>query len=192
MSLNSRELIIGVLLGLVGLLAWWYSTQLVLEPEAISAGKRKPDYVVEDLVGVTMDEQGRPDRTLQTPQLRHFPDDDSIELDEPHLQIFNDTAPPWHIRSERGWVSADGEELLMQGRVRAERKSTADLEPMTLMTSEMLLLPDMDYAETDRYTELDRGEDWAGANDGMQIWFAEPMRMRMFGRTRIRFATTDD
>ncbi len=191
MSLTGRELIVGAALALLGLFAWWYSTSFGPEPEPVPASARKPDYVVEDLVGVTMDANGRPARRLETPQLRHYPDDDSSELDAPRLLIFDDEAPPWRVRSERAWVSADGNEVLLEGAVRAERDAAPNLEPMLLVTSEMLLLPDSDYAETDHFAELERGNDWVTANDGLQLWFAEPMRIRLFGRTRMRFAPED-
>jgi len=191
MSLTGRELIVGAALALLGLFAWWYSAAFGPEPEPVPASARKPDYVVEDLVGVTMDANGRPARRLETPQLRHYPDDDSSELDAPRLLIFDDEAPPWRVRSERAWASADGTEVLLEGAVRAERDAAPNLEPMLLITSEMLLLPDSDYAETSRFAELERGNDWVTANDGLQLWFAEPMRIRLFGRTRMRFATED-
>jgi lipopolysaccharide export system protein LptC len=191
MSLTGREFIVGALLALLGAVAWWYSALVAPEPDRVPETARKPDYVVEDLVGVTMAPNGRPARRLETPQLRHYPGDDSSELDTPYMLVFDDEAPPWVIRSERGWVSANGDEVLLEGAVRARRDAAENLEPMVLTTSEMLLLPDSDYAETDRFAELERGNDWVTANDGMQVWFGEPMRIRLFGRTHMRIAPDD-
>jgi lipopolysaccharide export system protein LptC len=191
MSLTGRELIVAALLALLGAAAWWYSASIAPEPDRVPETVRRPDYVIEDLVGVTMAPNGRPARRLETPQLRHYPVDDSRELDTPRILIFDDDAPPWVIRSERGWVSADGDEALLEGAVRAERDAAPNLEPMVLTTSELLLLPDSDYAETDRFAELERGNEWVSANDGMQVWFGEPMRIRLFGRTHMRIAPND-
>lgn len=191
MSLTGRELIVGMLLALLGAVAWWYSASIAPETERVPNTERRPDYVVEHLVGVTMDPTGRPARRLETPQLRHYPSDDSSELDRPRLLVYDDEAPPWVIRSERGWISSGGDEVLLEGAVRVQRDAAPNLRPMLLTTSEMLLLPDSDYAETDRFAELERGNDWVTANDGMRVWFKEPMRIRLFGRTRMRSAPED-
>ena len=183
-----RELIVGGLLVAIALLAWWYSASRAPETAVATDTQRRPDYVVENLSGVTMGTNGRPARLLATPLLRHYPDDQSSEVETPVMTVFSEDAPPWVISSERGWISADGDELLLQGAVRAERASAPDLAPMVLVSSEMLVLPEADYAETDRFAELERGDDWVTATDGMQVWFGEQMRVKLFGRNRTRLA----
>ena len=176
----------------IALLAWWYSASRAPETAVSTDRQRRPDYVVENLSGVTMGVNGRPARLLATPLLRHYPDDQSSEVETPVMTVFSEDAPPWVIRSERGWISADGDELLLQGAVRAERASAPNLAPMVLVSSEMLVLPDADYAETDRFAELERGDDWVTAKDGMQVWFGEQMRVKLFGRNRTRLASGRD
>jgi hypothetical protein len=65
---------------------------------------------------------------------------------------------------------------------------------MRVVTSELLVLDDLGYAETDRFVELERGEDWLTAANGAQLWFEKPMRNRFFGRVRqlIAVAPADD
>lgn len=187
-----RELIVGGLLVAIALVAWWYSASRAPETAVATDTQRRPDFVVENLTGVTMGMNGRPARLLATPLLQHYPDDESSEVETPVMTVFSEDAPPWVIRSERGWISADGDELLLQGAVRAERASAPDLAPMVLVSSEMLVLPEVDYAETDRFAELERGDDWVTATDGMQVWFGEQMRVKLFGRNRTRLAPTSD
>jgi lipopolysaccharide export system protein LptC len=183
-----RELSVGGLLVAIALLAWWYSATRTPESAVATDTQRRPDFVVENLTGVTMGMNGRPARLLATPLLRHYPDDQSSEMETPVMTVFSEDAPPWIISSERGWISADGDELLLQGAVRAERASAPGLAPMVLLSSEMLVLPEVDYAETDRFAELERGDDWVTARDGMQVWFGEQMRVKLFGRNRTRLA----
>jgi lipopolysaccharide export system protein LptC len=181
---SRRELLIGLLLAAAGLAAWWYRLSAPPEPTRVPSAERTPDYIVDDLTALTMDAFGRPQRRLATPRLRHFADDDSSELETPRLVLLDDDAPPWHVRSEWGWVLAAGNEVLLQGAVRAERASAPGIEPLTMTTSALLLLPDDDYAETDRFVEIENGDDWITAVHGMQAWFGEDMRVRFFGRTR--------
>ena len=183
-----REIVIGVLLAATGLLAWWYRASLAPEPQAPPSAQRRPDFVVERLTAVTMDQLGKPERHLSTPELRHYPDDGSSELDTPVLTLFDPPAPPWRAQARSGWVSADGKEWLMQGPVRIERDAAPGFTPVVLTTSELLVLPDNEYAETDRFVELESRDDWVTAKDGMQAWFGQRMRVRFFGRTRARVA----
>jgi hypothetical protein len=90
------------------------------------------------------------------------------------------------IRAERAWIAAEDSEALLEGRVLAERAAAPDSPPVRIRTSELLVLNDMGYAETDRFVELDRGKDWLTAVNGMQLWFEHPMRSRYFGRVRQR------
>lgn len=184
--MTSRELLTGLALLTLGLFAWWVNALRDEDAEVAQAGAPKPDYIAEGVVAVTMNEAGRAARRLTTPRLWHYPDDDSTELEEPRLTILSPSAPPWRIRSDTGWIGDDGEELLLQGTVRAQRAASRDLEALSLETSEMLLLPDWDYAETDRFAELERGAGWVTATDGMQVWFGPQLRIRSFGRTRAK------
>ena len=57
---------------------------------------------------------------------------------------------PWHVRSERGWVSAAGDVMLLLGKVHIWR-NTADGElDLDIKTEDLRVLPDSDYGETDK------------------------------------------
>lgn len=188
MTLSTRELLVALLLAAAGLAAWWYRGSQQLEPEPASRHQGRPDYVVEQVAAVMMSETGRPARRLQSPELRHYSGDAGSELDMPVLRLLEPDAPDWVIRAERAWFSADGAETLLEGPVHAERAAAAGEPPIRIHTSELLLLDGAGYAETDRFVEIERGEDWLTAVDGMQFWYQAPTRSRWFGRVRQRMA----
>jgi lipopolysaccharide export system protein LptC len=183
-TLSRRELLIALLLLAAGLLAWWYRG--ARQPEDVLDAPRQgqPDYVVEQVAAVMMSESGEPLRRLWSPELRAYPGDGGNELDAPLLHLLEPGAPDWVIRSEAAWISAEGDEVLLEGRVLAERDAVGSEPALRVRTSELLLLEDYDYAETDRFVELERGSDWLTAVDGMRLWFEAPMRSRFFGRVR--------
>jgi lipopolysaccharide export system protein LptC len=187
-SLSGREVLIALLLAAAGLAAWWYRGAHRPDVGPAVPQHGRPDYVVEQVAAVTMSEHGEPIRRLWAVELRHFPGDTGSELDAPVLRLLEPAQPDWVIRAERAWVSAEGDEVLLEGRVLADRAANADAPPTRIFTSELLVLDDAGYAETDRAVELERGEDWLTAVDGMQLWFKTPMRSRFFGRVRQRFA----
>lgn len=191
-----REWGLALLLVIVGGLAWWWQQGTAPEPARTEAGARQPDFVVDGLRAVTMAADGQPLRRLVSTQVRHYPDDDSTELDAPVLLLYatgdddptdDDAAsPPWRVRADTGWVSADGDELLLQGAVAINRVASATAPPVRLTSAELLVLPDFEYAETARFARLRAGEDWVTAADGMQVWFGSRMRAKLFGRVHAR------
>jgi lipopolysaccharide export system protein LptC len=191
LTLSGRELAIALLLAAVGLAAWWYRGGLAPDAAPPTLRPGQPDYVVEQLASLTMSDTGKPARRLRSPELRHYPGGAGTELDTPVLQLLEVDGPDWVIRAERAWVAEGGEEVLMEGPVLAERDASADAPALRIWTSELLVLDDAGYAETDRFVEVERGADWLTAIDGMQLWFEEPIRSRFFGRVRQRMVMTE-
>jgi lipopolysaccharide export system protein LptC len=181
-----RELALAVLLALVGAGAWWLQRASTPPAPPPVAKERRPDYIVDRVDALVMDERGRPDRRLIASEVRHYADDGSAELTEPRLIVYADDGPPWRARADTGWVNAAGDEILLEENVRIERAATATGPPLLLRSSEMLILPETDYAETARFAELDSGEDWLTAQQGMRVWFGDAMRAKLFGRVRAR------
>lgn len=184
--MTRRELTIALVLAAAGLAAWWYRGGRQADELGGPLPPGQPDYVVEQVAALSMSAAGTPERRLFSPQLRHYPDRGGSVLETPVLHLLETDAPDWVIRAERAWVAEDTSEVLMEGRVLAERDADAASPPLRIQTSELLVVNDAGYAETDRFVELERGADWLTAVDGMQLWFEEPMRSRFFGRVRQR------
>lgn len=190
MFLTRRELSLAVLLLALGSAALWlqWADDASKAPER--DGERRPDYIVEGLSVVTLDAEGLPDRRLDAVRLRHYPDDDSSELDEPVLRLFDAAALRWHARSVRAWINARGDEVLLEQDVRLQRAATAQSAPTELRTSELLVLPEVDYAETARYVEVEREHDRLSASQGLRAWLGGETRIQLFGAVRARMDDT--
>ncbi|WPL15415.1 lipopolysaccharide exporter periplasmic protein [Thiorhodovibrio winogradskyi] len=187
-----RQSLLAATLLLLGTLALWFSqpTQDTVQPQS-TLENRRPDYIVEGVRALELDSQGQPLRQLHAEQLRHYPDDDSSELDQPRLVLYDQALPPWRIRSERGWIAAGSEQIVLTGDVRANRAQAPAHDPLAFSTSQIKIFPDDRYVETDRFVELDRGLEHMTAIDGMRLWYSEPMRGEFLGRVRSRLSTSE-
>lgn len=186
MFLTRRELSLAVLLVVLGILALWLQWAHDDDQMLGFDGERRPDYIAEGLKAVTLDAAGVPTRRLDAERLRHYPDDGSSELDEPVLQLFEDGILRWHLRSMRAWINARGDEVVLEQDVRLRQAATAEPSPIELRTSQLLVFPAADYAETTRAVEVEREHDWLSAAQGLQAWLGDDARIRLFGPVRAR------
>ena len=150
-------------------------------PQAES--RHSPDFFAEGFTVTTMAADGLAARSLSGEKMLHFQDDQSTELTRPVITIFEKDKPPWKVKSETGWVSPDGEVILLQGRVTIDRMAAPGVRPVHVVTRELRVQPNDEYAETDQPVDLRSRRDWLKSN-GMQLWFGKPIRLKFLARVR--------
>lgn len=116
---------------------------------AVGGAGHTPDFFMESFESTIMGPDGEPVRILRAAQMLHFPDTQTRELDKPNITMFNAERTPWHISSERGWVSAAGDVILMLGKVHAWRLDVNGTRLVDVYTRDLRILPDTDYGESD-------------------------------------------
>ncbi len=109
----------------------------------------EPDYYIEDMVRNTLDETGALQNVLYADLVTHYPDDDSTELENPRMEIYNGGPDPWYVIAETGWVSSGNEVVLLHGEVEIWRLNEQGKRKFEVLTSELRVLPQEQYAETD-------------------------------------------
>ena len=184
MHLRRRRnfLLVVSLLG-AAVLSWWLLSEVQLSGEAEDRAQvHRPDFFLDDFILRVMDETGRLKHRVEGTRLVHYPDDDSAEVDDPHMEIYRPEAPDWQIRALFAWIGPAGEQVRLQREVVVERVATADVAPMTMLTEELLALPDDEYVETDLPVTF-LGTGWNVQAVGMRGWLGEG-RMELLSEVR--------
>lgn len=164
------------------LVSWWLAEEeAATERTIMRSGPREIDYYVTGLDVTRMTIAGKPANRLHAESLRHYTDDDTTELQHPHLTVYQDDSPPWEVDAEQAWVSADGSLILLSGEVLIEREGDAENRPMRIQTRDLRVQPDQDYAETDEKVRVDSESDWLDAV-GMQAWLRPPSRLKFLSQ----------
>lgn len=140
-----------VLLAFVAGLTFWLDRLVQPPARALSSIVRHdPDYIVDGLSAVRMDEQGRVKHTLRAVKMTHFPDDDATVLESPKLMTYAEGRAPVTVTSRQALMSANGENVFFENDVRVVRSATAQDSELVLETDYLHVIPDANTAKTDR------------------------------------------
>ncbi|MCP4128216.1 MAG: LPS export ABC transporter periplasmic protein LptC [Gammaproteobacteria bacterium] len=184
--MEQRNLIIGIILLVLALSSnWMISSAPTHQPNA-GPEEHKIDYYVRNFTTTLMGEQGEPFRRLSAELMVHYPDDDTTELTKPYITMFEQMVPEWKIASETGWLSGDGDLLLLQGKVTIDRPKTPIQEPVRIVTSDLRVQPNQNYAETEEQITIDTPDNRI-TSKGMQAWLTNPMRIKFSANVRGRY-----
>lgn len=148
--------------------------------------RHEPDFYMEKFSSTVMGEDGRPRRDIQAEYMAHFPDTDTKELAQPRMVLYRPSELPWRVASERGWVSAKEDVMLLLGAVRIWRENAAGKHEIDISTRDLRVLPGTEYAETDRPV-LIRTATSESRGVGMRAYLRQS-RLELLSKVHTRYA----
>lgn len=173
-----------VLLVLAGLTQWLLSMNET--PGAMSSNAHAPDYTMENFTITAMDMQNRPKHRLQAASMAHYPDNDSSEFASPHITIFSADKAPWDIYAKRGWMSGSRELILLKGDVLIENAQATARDRLRLVTKNLRVLTDEQYAETEQPVTI-TGQTSITHATGMRAYLKDG-RLQLLSKVRGTYA----
>ncbi len=136
---------------LIAIASFWILRQL--EPDLFGSRRTQrhvPDFYMENFVTTTMNKAGTPKRRVEAEYMAHFPDTNTHEFQRPDMLIYRPQGSPWHVRSERGWLSSSGDVMLLLGKVHIWRNTPDNQKHLDIRTEDLRVLPEREYGETDK------------------------------------------
>jgi len=152
MHLGARSAIVFplALLIFLAVLTFWIN-RTVQPPVAKLDGSSRhdPDYIMKNFVTTQTDIKGDLRYKLAAVEMRHFPDDDTTELQRPRYTQFAIGKPYTQVEGLRGYVSSNGEQVQLVDNVKVTRQAFADKGEMTVETDYLKILPNQDLVTTE-------------------------------------------
>ena len=134
--------------------------------------RHDPDNYMHDLTTLTMNQDGSAKNKLYADYMAHYPDDNTIELINPKLEIFRPGKPPTTITAKKGWVTKDNEVILLSGKTRLIQIDADGVRELEIITSDVRVLMDQEYAETDKPATI-IGKKTTIKSTGMKAYLGE-------------------
>jgi lipopolysaccharide export system protein LptC len=152
MSLSKRSAIVFpiVILSVLALLTAWVN-HMVQPPQAKLDGSSRhdPDYIMSNFVTSQTDVNGILRYKLAAAEMKHFPDDDSTDLQRPRYTQYSVGKPYTQVEALRGYITSDGEQVQLVDNVKITRQAFAGKGEMTVETEYLNILPNQDLVRTD-------------------------------------------
>lgn len=190
--LREKRTILGI--ALLALLAAYTGWQRMDAPPADTEGPPQAaapdtDYTLEDFTLTLLDEGGRLNASVTGRSMAHDPRAKRSRIEAPRATVSGPGGSRWEGDARQGWISDDGGELHLSGRVRLIRRPGESVPPLELATEVLTLYPERDTAMTPAFvTIVQPGAKLEGT--GMQVDLASGS-YQLHAHVRGRYDTPD-
>lgn len=168
----------------VALASWWLVKLADQEGgDRGAAPAHSPDYFSTGYTKLEMNAAGVQKNKLLTAKMTHYSDDGTTHMQQPVMFFYNPNVPPWVIESETGILSADGKDLLLNGKVTVERAKAAGVRPLKINTANLKVKPETSYAETRERAELISPPN-VTTGTGMKLVFVPPIHLELLAHVQ--------
>ncbi len=140
-----------VLLLLLAIITFWINkTVQPPVPKKDGSGRHDPDYIMSNFLTTQTDINGDLRYKLAAVEMRHFPDDDTTQLQRPRYTQFAVGKAYTQVEGLRGYVSSNGEEVQLVDNVKVTRQAFAGKGEMTVDTDYLNIRPNEELVTTER------------------------------------------
>lgn len=151
---------ISVLTVLAGLSFWLMHATALPEERKDGKDRHDPDYVISGMEIRKLDGSGELQYVLVADQARHYPDDDSTDIDKPHLTYYNPQKPKLYLSAQRARISADGETVQLDEDVRLKRDPTPTRQAIFGYMPDLTVKTEEETAFTASPVRFTQGASW--------------------------------
>jgi len=118
------------LMGLMALGTYWLArnTPLLLPPEAQRAVTHDPDYYMRGFAVKSFDASGRLKSEIHGIEARHYPDTDTVEIDQPRIRAYSARGELTVATARRALANGAGTEVQLLGDAVVTRDASTDAQ----------------------------------------------------------------
>lgn len=128
-----------LLMGLMAMSTYWLvrNTPATGEVELDAPPRHVPDYFMHDFSVKVFAEDGRLKSELVGTEGRHYPDTDTLEIDQPRIRVLGEKGSVTTAVAARGLINADGTEAQLFDKAVVVREASINTQGVVTPRSEM-------------------------------------------------------
>jgi lipopolysaccharide export system protein LptC len=128
-----------VLMGVMAMATYWLvrNTPMTSAVELEAAPRHVPDYFMRDFSVKVFDAQGKLKSEIVGTEGRHYPDTDTLEIDQIRIRAFSADGRLTTAQSVRGLVNSDGSEAQLFDKAVVVREAMHNAQGVALPRSEL-------------------------------------------------------
>jgi len=160
-----------LLMGLLALATYWLvrSTPRLEQHTPTVAVQHQPDYFMHQFSVKTFDAGGKLKSEVMGQDARHFPDTDTLEIEQVQIRSFNENGDLTTATAHQALANRDASEIRLIGQALIERKATRDkngkeLAALTFKSEFLHAFMKDEHVKSHQPVELTRGQDRFTAN----------------------------
>jgi len=150
-----RTILLLALISLIVTLSLQYTADIANIPT--SKGDRSEDnvdYSINNFTLVSMNPQGQTQYHLSAETMKHFQSDDSTKLQNPRIELHDETKNKWVISALMGDVSPHGKTITFMKQVRITHSGKTDQDQLTINTESLTIKPEQHLVSTRKQIHL--------------------------------------
>ncbi len=128
-----------LLMGLMAMTTYWLvrNTPAMAEAQLEAAPRHVPDYFMRDFSVKVFGEDGKLKSEIVGLEGRHFPDTDTLEIDQPRIRLLGAQGRTTTAVARRGLINADGSEAQLFGQAVVIREASTHAQGAVSPRSEL-------------------------------------------------------
>jgi lipopolysaccharide export system protein LptC len=128
-----------VLMGLMAMTSYWLlrNTPKLSDTEVEAAPRHEPDYYMRDFSVKVFEPDGRLKSVIVGTEGRHYPDTDTLEIDQPRIRIMGAEGKVTTASAVRGLINADGSEAQLFEKAVVVREAAVNAQGVSTPRSEL-------------------------------------------------------
>ena len=128
-----------VLMGLMAMTSYWLvrNTPKLWDVEVEAPARHEPDYYMRDFSVKVFEADGRLKSVIVGTEGRHYPDTDTLEIDQPRIRILGVEGNVTTATAVRGLINADGSEAQLFDNAVVVREATVNAQGVSTLRSEL-------------------------------------------------------
>lgn len=178
-----------LLMALLALGTWWLvrNTPVPGAERAATAPRHEPDYTMSDFTVQRFGDDGRLRVQIEGALLHHYPDTDTLEIENPRIRSFGADGRITDASARRAVANGDGSEVQLIGDAVVRRGALPGEEPIEFRSEFLHAYANTERVRSNRPVVVVQGATELRAEAGLEYDHLA-RRIELLGRSRAVFA----